>query len=215
MLGSIYERSEHNEIAGQFYTRIVKDYPLSSLASGAKDKLVKFGVPVPQPDPAAMARMQKEQQALRPRGNLLARPVEALVKTGPDVRMAARAGAPTLTPEDSDNTETLTPGGSLTVGASVGPGAAGGSTGAFVETVTPGSSTSIAPSTATGATTSGTPGPAAADTTSGTAAPAGDAASTVDATTSATGSDAASQSSDPKNESSSKKKKGVRKVLPF
>ena len=144
-----------------------------------------------------MARMQKEQQTIRPRGNLLARPMEALVKSGPDVRMAARTGAPTLTPEDSDNTETLTPGGSLTVGASVGPGAAGGTTGAFVETVTPGSSTSVAPSTATGAAASGASGPSAA------------------ATTSATGSDAASPSSDPKNESTSKKKKGVHKVLPF
>ena len=219
MLGSIYERSEHNEIAGQYYTRIVKDYPLSPLASVAKDKLVKFGVPVPQPDPTSMARMQKEQDAVRPRGNLLTRPVTALMKTGPDVRMAARVGAPTLTPEDSDNTETLTPGGSLTVGASVGSNGASGSTatGAYVETVTPGSSTSIAPSTsgATGAAASGSAGSAAGDATSGTAAPAGDAASSGDAATPAAGSNPASQNSDPKNESSSKKKKGVRKVLPF
>ncbi len=218
MLGSIYERSEHNEIAGQYYTRIVKDYPLSPLASGAKDKLVKFGVPVPQPDPTSMARMQKEQDTARARGNLLMRPVTALVKTGPDVRMAARVGAPTLTPEDSDNTDTLTPGGSLTVGASVGSSAAGGSaTGAYVETVTPGSSTSIVPSTsgATGATASGSAGSAAGDATSGTAAPAGDAASSGDAATPATSSNPASQNTDPKNESSSKKKKGVRKVLPF
>src|SRR6202790_1466863 len=180
MLGSIYERSEHNEIAGQYYTRIVKDYPLSPLAFGAKDKLVKFGVPVPQPDPTSMARMQKEQDTVRPRGNLLTRPLTALVKTGPDVRMAARVGAPTLTPEDSDNTDTLTPGGSLTIGASVGSTGDGSTgsvgTGAYVETVTPGSSTSIAPSTssATGATTSGSAGSAAGDAISGTPAPAGE-----------------------------------------
>jgi outer membrane protein assembly factor BamD len=228
MLGSIYERSEHNEIAGQYYTRIVKDYPLSPLASGAKDKLVKFGVPVPQPDPASMARMQKEQDALRPRGNLLTRPLTALVKTGPDVRMAARGGAPTLTPDDSDNSDTLTPGGSLTVGASVGSNGAAGSsdgasgaggvgTGAFVETVTPGSPTSLAPSTngTAGATASGNSGSAAGDASSATTTSAGDAASSGDAATPATGSSTPSPSSDPKNESSSKKKKGVRKVLPF
>ena len=216
MLGSIYERSEHNEIAGQYYTRIVKDYPLSPLASVAKDKLVKFGVPVPQPDPTSMARMQKEQDTVRPRGNLLTRPVTALMKTGPDVRMAARVGAPTLTPEDSDNTDTLTPGGSLTIGASVGSTGDGSTgsvgTGAYVETVTPGSSTSIAPSTssATGATTSGSAGSAAGDAISGTPAPAGESGDATPTTGST-----ATQTSDPKNESSSKKKKGVRKVLPF
>ncbi len=67
MLGSIYERSEHNEIAAQYYTRMVKDYPLSPLVAVAKDKLVKFGAPVPQPDPTAMARMQKEQDTPRAR----------------------------------------------------------------------------------------------------------------------------------------------------
>ena len=47
MLGQIYEKGEHNEIAARYYSRIVKDYPLSPLAGDAKNKLVKFGVPVP------------------------------------------------------------------------------------------------------------------------------------------------------------------------
>ena len=64
MLGQIYEKGEHNDIAARYYARIVKDYPLSSLAGDAKNKLVKFGVPVPPADPTAVARMQKEQAAL-------------------------------------------------------------------------------------------------------------------------------------------------------
>ena len=59
MLGQIYEKTEHNDIAAQYYGRIVKDYPLSPLAGDAKNKLMKFGVPVPPADPAAVARMQK------------------------------------------------------------------------------------------------------------------------------------------------------------
>ena len=68
MLGQIYEKGEHNEIAARYYSRIVKDYPLSPLAGDAKNKLVKFGVPVPPPDPTAVARMQKEQVG-QPSGN--------------------------------------------------------------------------------------------------------------------------------------------------
>src|SRR5260370_31674517 len=63
MLGQIYEKSEHNELAGRYYARIVKDYPLSSLSGDAKNKLVKFGIPVPPADPAAVARMKNEESA--------------------------------------------------------------------------------------------------------------------------------------------------------
>jgi len=73
MLGQIYERSEHNEMAAQYYARIVKEYPFSSMAGDAKAKLTKFGTPVPQPDPTAVARMQKEQDAAHNRPNILLR----------------------------------------------------------------------------------------------------------------------------------------------
>src|ERR1700752_625924 len=66
MLGQIYEKTEHNDIAAKYYSRIVKDYPLSSLTGDAKNKLVKFVVPVPPPDPTATARMQQEQNSPRP-----------------------------------------------------------------------------------------------------------------------------------------------------
>ncbi len=65
MLGQIYERNERKDFAAYFYTRIVKDYPLSPLAADAKGKLTKLGAPIPQPDPTALARMQKEQNTPR------------------------------------------------------------------------------------------------------------------------------------------------------
>jgi outer membrane protein assembly factor BamD len=142
MLASIYERNEHNDVATTYYTRLVKEYPLSPLAAGAKAKLVKLGAPVPQPDPTAMARMQKEQQTPRDRPGLLKRPGE-LLKSGPDVSAAARVGQPTLTPQAEDATDTLTPGGGgLTVVAAGGAssGTNGSGTGAYVQTVTPGTS---------------------------------------------------------------------------
>src|ERR1700694_4673995 len=47
MLGDIFEKSEHKEIASVYYGNIVKNYPLSDLTPGAKSKLVAFKVPVP------------------------------------------------------------------------------------------------------------------------------------------------------------------------
>jgi outer membrane protein assembly factor BamD len=115
MLAQIYERNERKEFAEFFYSRIVKDYPLSPLAADAKDKLTKFGAPVPQPDPTALARMQKEQNLPRQRGNLISKPLGAL-RNGPDVSTAARTGAPNLTPEGEGEGETLTPGSMSTGG---------------------------------------------------------------------------------------------------
>lgn len=224
MLGSIYERTEHSDVAALYYTRLVRDYPLSPLAAEAKAKLTKFNVPVPQADPTAVARMQKEQQMPRARGGILSKPM-GMLKTGPDVSMAARVGAPSMTPESDDSTDTLTPGGSLTVGASGGGGAAGNS--AYVETVSPGSagstaaSPSASPSTtqpAAGTAPNGqladpSQAPAAGTQDSGAASSStSGTASQTDASTDSTQSPA---STEPKQESSSKKKKGLAKLNPF
>ena len=46
--------------AGDAYTRIVRDYPLSPYAELAKKKLQEMELPVPEADPAAVARMKYE-----------------------------------------------------------------------------------------------------------------------------------------------------------
>jgi outer membrane protein assembly factor BamD len=192
MLGQIYEKTEHNDIAAKYYSKIVKDYPLSSLTGDAKNKLVKFGVPVPPPDPTAMARMQQEQNA--PRAGIVKRYM-GILKNSPDYSAAARSGDPTMTPASESGDETI--GFSLQPNVPAVAGSSIGST-AAVETITPGSANALpAPAAAT---------PAASDSSSGAAAT--DTSATQPATTTAP----AANSS---QESSSKKKGGLRKLIPF
>jgi outer membrane protein assembly factor BamD len=230
MIGDIFEKSEHKEIAALYYGNILKNYPLSELAPNAKNKLVEFKVPVPQADPKAMAWMTAEQNTPRQREGIVKKPL-ALVRSGPHQEMVASAkhGTPTLEPE-ADNTsatDILTGGGNRSqLGGSSGPGNT-----AVVEVVTPGGPAPAA--TATAATDAATP--AAAGDASGASSPAatapnGSAAAAgagseqpAKADSSATGdsqqADASktdgSQTSDSKKESSSKKKKGLHKVVPW
>jgi outer membrane protein assembly factor BamD len=196
MLGQIYEKGEHNEIAAKYYSRIVKDYPLSPLAGDSKNKLVKFGVPVPPPDPTAVARMQKEQSADRP-GRI--KRTMTFLKTNPDVSTAARSGPPTMTPASESGDETI--GFGLQPNVNTAPTSSVGNT-AAVETVTPGSPNALPdPPAATPATDAA---PAASD-----AAPA--ATDTTQPASEATPAPPANTS----QESTSKKKSGLRKLIPF
>jgi outer membrane protein assembly factor BamD len=262
MLGDIFEKSEHKEVASLYYAQIVRKYPLSSLAGRSKDKLKSFGVPVPQADPNALTWQQAELNTPRPHTPLVKRPL-ALVQSGAgrEKQLAARSGEPDLQPE-ADNTsatDILTGGNQSRLG---GTGGGAGST-AVVETVTPGTggtaTGSDAPGSAEGtATPTGASGsenspPAAASEPNGgtvptsadavpsatsnaesnsTDAPSG--ATTADPkqktdtpstdqpqSTDGTKADAAQDTSqnltdgDGKKESSSKKKKGLRKVIPW
>jgi outer membrane protein assembly factor BamD len=234
MLGDIFEKSEHKEIASLYYGQIIKNYPLSLLVPDAKTKLTAFKVPVPQADPKAAAWMTAEQNAPRQHDSLIKRPL-ALVRNGPHAEYlaAAKTGAPNLQPE-ADNTsatDILTPGNRSQLGASSGAG-----TGAVVEVVTPGSDGASGTATGTdGSTEAGTPAaqPAApgnptnsANTpaTTGTAnadgkGDAAPASGTVDGSDAAKPADGSQTSSDNgsngQKESSSKKKKGLRKVVPW
>ena len=237
MLGDIFEKSEHREVASLYYGQIVKNYPLSGLAPGAKSKLVAFKVPVPQPDPKAVAWMTAEQNAPRKREGLVKKPL-ALVRTGPHSEMVASAktGAPNLEPQ-SDNTsatDILSGGNKSQLG---GTGGAAGNT-AVVETVTPGTAGTsgatgapeeTAPKATEGA--AATPGtPASTDANGNSPAPAtmdavpgsGEAKANADGSAqNADGSTADGQNSSSnanskdQKESSSKKKKGLRKVVPW
>src|ERR1700688_1719893 len=114
MMGDILEKSEHKEVAAVYYARIVKNYPLSGMVSGAKDKLKAFGAPVPQPDPNSVAWMTAEQNAPRPRTGLVKKPL-ALISNGPkgQLMVAARNGPPNLQPESetASPADILKPGG--------------------------------------------------------------------------------------------------------
>lgn len=191
MLGDIYEKSEHKEIAANYYGQIVKNYPLSKLAPDSKKKLVAFKVPVPQPDPQAVAWMREQQNAPRQHESMIKMPL-GLVRSGPhaEILTSAKSGMPNLQPEadDTSATDVLTGGNRSRLGG----GAAPGNT-AVIETVTPGSP---APAGSTGA-ENGQPADAGAGTppagetsgdTSGTATPTPPAATAPEASESSNGS---------------------------
>jgi len=234
MLGSIYERNKRNDMASTYYARLVKEYPMSPLAAQAKAKLVKFGAPVPDADPTAMARMQREQQTPRDRPGFLKRPGE-LLKSGPDVSAAARVGMPNLTPQAEDVTDTLSPGGGaglsvVAAGANGGAnsssgssGSSGSGTGAYIQSVSPGASDPPAAASGTAAGSAGANDPPAAGSSAqdqaGQTGQTGQAGSTADAGQNANGnSDASSQPSPTstpgsnQGESSSKKKKNKKQA---
>ena len=126
------------------------------------------------------------------------------LKTSPDVSTAARSGPPTMTPASETGDETI--GFGLQPNANVAPTSSIGNT-ATVETVTPGSPNALPdPPAATPATDAA---PAAADT----AQPAGTSSSTDSSTTPSTATPA--PPADTSQESTSKKKSGLRKLIPF
>ncbi|MGC1485718.1 MAG: outer membrane protein assembly factor BamD [Candidatus Acidiferrum sp.] len=142
MMGDIFEKSEHKEVATRYYTRIVKDYPLSNMAPDAKGKLKELGAPIPQPDPTALAWMTAEQNTPRPHTSLLKKPLK-LINNGPSAELlsAARTGPPNLEPETNamSAADLLTPGGQTKLG---------GATTGMVVTVSPGGGTGTAETTA-------------------------------------------------------------------
>jgi outer membrane protein assembly factor BamD len=79
---------------GDEYTRIVRDYPLSAYADNAKQKLKEMEMPIPEPDPVALNRMKYEIENRHAAG-IFAKAL-GIFSHGPDVRMAAKSGTPTM-----------------------------------------------------------------------------------------------------------------------
>jgi outer membrane protein assembly factor BamD len=77
------------------YSRIVRDYPLSARVDDAKRKLKDMEAPIPEADPAALARMQYDKDHPVKHG-YVAKALD-MVRRGPDVSRAARTGTPAMT----------------------------------------------------------------------------------------------------------------------
>jgi outer membrane protein assembly factor BamD len=228
MLADVFEKSERKDIAGGYLMLLVKNYPLSKKAPLAKDKLKSFGVPIPQPDPKALAWMTAEQNAPRPKETPVHRAM-GMLHSGPDVHTTAQSGRPQMEPEsDNGPTETLS-GGNRTTLVSSGGGGSSSSSGstAVVETVRPGDPAPANPAGAedtssgtsdnsSGATTTNADGSAASSTDAATAPDAAKtdpaAGSAADATK--TAAPAAGDANNNQKESSSKKK-GLKKLIPW
>jgi outer membrane protein assembly factor BamD len=81
--------------ADQALQRIVRDYPLSSYAELAKNKLRELESEVPAADPAAVARMKYEQENRTKESKL--HTATNFLRPTPDTSMAAKSGSPTMT----------------------------------------------------------------------------------------------------------------------
>ncbi len=216
MLGDIFEKSEKKEIA----------------------KLVAFGVPVPQADPRALAWMQAEASAPRERETLIKKPL-ALVHSGPkrELIRSAKNGSPQMEAEsEAVNVGDVLSGGGKT-SLAVGVGGLNGATGntAVVDVATPGSGASGGSTVESGDTAGTAPtttpdaasGTTAPDNANGTTAPPSDnppaatpnsdstATPAAGASTDANAKPADGSTTDPKKESTSKKKKGLKKIIPW
>ena len=238
MLGDIFEQSEKKEIASLYYARIVREYPLSSLVPDAKSKLVSFGVPVPQPDPKALAWMQAEQNAPRPHSGFMSMPLALLrSRPGKELDAAARTGEPNLQPD----TDTYSAGDILTGGGQTRIGGGGGSpTGnqAIVDIATPGTGATGGSTVNSSDVNPGADPPASAPNNGGsgaetgsdvapTAAPpaptgptpdakaGGNSPNAANANTTASENDDKKKDDKNQKESSSKKKKGLKKLIPW
>jgi outer membrane protein assembly factor BamD len=229
MLADVFEKSERKDIAGNYYAQIVKNYPLSKYVDGSKEKLKAFGMPIPQPDPKAVEWMTAEQNAPRPKENVVHKSL-GIFHPGPDVHTAAKNGVPQMEAEsDQPGTDTLTG----AKGSTMGNGGGAPGSNAVIETVKPGDPAPPQPTNTSGASedTSAAPAsessstdPAASSSTDGTAtgtttAPATDGTASTPAAD-GTSSDAAksdtSTTNPPANQKeSSSKKKGLKKLIPW
>ncbi len=97
-LGDAYSKmgNRFRERAGQAYSRIVKEYPLSARADDARQMLKTMEMPVPEADPVAAARMKYEIEN-RTKPGIMDRTL-GFIKSGPDLRTAAKSGTPAMTP---------------------------------------------------------------------------------------------------------------------
>ncbi len=192
MLGDIFEKSEREDLAGRFYSRVVKEYPLSELVPDAKERLEALGVPIPQPDAGALERMQREAELRAEKGGTAwwKWPLGPL-RSQPDVSEAAQSGEPNMNPpsESSPTIQSLAGGGNFSVGV-------GG--------VTPGGSS--------GGSASGTSETTTESAEGNSEVKASDLPQRVDPKT---GKKKDDKKKKDEKESSSKKKKGLRKIIPW
>jgi outer membrane protein assembly factor BamD len=75
--------------------RLVRDYPLSPYVAQAKAKLKEMEANIPEPDPAAEARMRYEQENRTTPG--MFHRATGFLRRAPETSSAAKSGAPTMT----------------------------------------------------------------------------------------------------------------------
>ncbi len=105
--GDSYSRmgARFRQKAGEAYAKIVRDYPLSTYADAAKQKLKDMEMTVPEADPAAVARM-KFEAANQVEPGMIHR-ATSFLRHGPEVSNAAKSGTPTMSQPTREIPETV------------------------------------------------------------------------------------------------------------
>jgi outer membrane protein assembly factor BamD len=124
------------------YAKLLRECPLSPLTADAKRQLSEDGMAIPPPDPQALARAEYDQKFAHDHPGMLQRAM-GVVKGAPDVSAAAHTGEPDLNPPGEMNTaqdvlQAGTTTSTVTAG-SLGESSSGQS--ASVETISPAEST--------------------------------------------------------------------------
>jgi outer membrane protein assembly factor BamD len=87
-MGQTLERLKTPKEAIPYYSRLVRDFPLSPRVQEAKGRLVAMGQPVPKPTKATLARAQADAARLRSK-SLLAK-LSTAMASGPDTSTTLR-----------------------------------------------------------------------------------------------------------------------------
>jgi outer membrane protein assembly factor BamD len=98
LLGDSYGKMgpRFRQQAGDAYSRIVREYPLSPYADEARKRLTEMEMAIPEADPVAHNRMKYELEN-RDKPSI-ADHAFGIFKRGPDVGQAAKSGTPAMTP---------------------------------------------------------------------------------------------------------------------
>jgi len=96
-LGDAYSKMgpRFRDKSADAYTRIVREYPLSSYADEARKRLTAMEKPVPEVDPVALARMKYELENYDKPGMMSH--FWGIFRKSPDVSAAAKSGTPSMT----------------------------------------------------------------------------------------------------------------------
>jgi len=85
--------------AAIYYARIVTDHPLSNRVSGAKQHLIAMNIPVPEPNPVALARAQAETP--RDEGGAIGKVLSAFIHKSPVSTQTAAASTASQEEEEA------------------------------------------------------------------------------------------------------------------
>ena len=204
------------DAATEAYSRIITRYPATDRVADARQRLEALHQPVPTPTEAAIAQSKAEEESRGESG--MRRRIFMNLRRGPDVARAVKVGEPTMTEPPATSAPDIVRETGRTIQEAAAGAGAGGSHSVSVETVNTGEPPKSDPTPRSAPAAGATP---AADAEPQAPPPTQiNEAAEAESDSAAAGPDATGDkdSKDDKDNTSSsrkKKKKGLRKIIPF